>query len=726
MHASILRIIRRASPVAAVVFTLACAQLLADDVSKQTDAFPVFDSYIKISGQAPSITGDKNAFQARARQSDDGSVGIEDFYYSRDLPKDVSLEIDGRALVGSEDYLGKFRLTKNEVGSFEAGYQRFRTFYDGVGGFFPRNSEWMPLNNADLHTDRSKLWLTGSIALPDRPALTISYVNEIRDGQKDSTIWGDSDFTGLPNNTPPISQVRKLVPSYINLDEHHESLQATVRQTIKDTTLQLTLLGDRTDNLDTRYVTRFPGEARPFPTPNATLLQPASKMNNQVLMQQRDGESTKTTGVTGTADTVLNDIFTLRIGGSYQLVHSDITGDRPLITSTPTATGVVPVTTATFQGLTGGSRVKVYTGNLAVDIKATKDLFVKVAVRGEDEFIRGQSSYNVLAASGTPAVTVTSTPRVDFSRLHQHSATPVLEARYTGIKNLSIYFNGSLRNLSGIEKDTSSYNPLTATGGTLANNNVSEDHGNYALGANWRQSSWLTLRSEVFHKEHQDESAGFGVNLGDYYLLSSHFNGAKFSVLAKPDPMVTFTTRYIYQTGEMSVTGFLPTYPSYDSCNAKTHTLGETIDWSPNPQCYAQLNADIVYDTINTIYPRAGVTPPSPGNLGFDTNRILQNSDNNYITGSVLVGCVVNKRTDLQAQATYYRANNGDPALAALTMPYGVSAKDYTVTLGIKYKVSAKLMLNAKIGYLESVNDTTGGNTNFRGPVGYISLVRAL
>jgi hypothetical protein len=35
-------------------------------------------------------------------------------------------------------------------------------------------------------------------------------------------------------------------------------------------------------------------------------------------------------------------------------------------------------------------------------------------------------------------------------------------------------------------------------------------------------------------------------------------------------------------------------------------------------------------------------------------------------------------------------------------------------------------VLNAKIGYLDSVNDTTGGNTNFRGPLAYISIARAL
>jgi hypothetical protein len=91
-----------------------------------------------------------------------------------------------------------------------------------------------------------------------------------------------------------------------------------------------------------------------------------------------------------------------------------------------------------------------------------------------------------------------------------------------------------------------------------------------------------------------------------------------------------------------------------------------------------------------------------------------------------LLGFVVDKHTDLQAQYTDYRANNGDPALAALTMPYGVSAHDYMATVGIKHQFNDQLVINAKIGYAYSNNDTTGGMTNYRGPLAFISIEHAL
>src|SRR4051812_18918041 len=109
------------------------------------DTFPNYESYIKISGQAAAISGSDTAFQSRTKQPADGGAGIEDLHIAKDLSKETSLVVDGKALTGSEDYLGSLKLTKNDVGSFEMGYKRFRTFYDGVGGFFPLNQNWMTL-----------------------------------------------------------------------------------------------------------------------------------------------------------------------------------------------------------------------------------------------------------------------------------------------------------------------------------------------------------------------------------------------------------------------------------------------------------------------------------------------------------------------------------------------------------------------------------------------------
>ncbi len=720
----------------------------------EADAFPNYESYIKISGQAASISGSETSFQNRTKQPSDGGAGIQDLHIAKDLSKTTSLVIDGKALVGSEDYLGSFKITKTDVGTFDMGYKRFRTFYDGVGGFFPLNNQWMPLADRDLHVDRSKFWMEGTVALPGAPVFKLSYVNELRSGQKDSTIWGTSDFTGLPFNLAPnpINPGRKLNPSYIKLGERHEELELTITHKIGKTNLQIELLADQFNNLDTRFMTNYPGEVIPWaiaslsatvptgqvaaPQNVAKAAAPATSWNNQVSIAETEGMRSRMSGVTFAADTPFGDKLTLKVNGNYELIHTTVVGSRPLVTSTPTPTGAVPITTNNYADLTGGTRLKNLVGTIALDWRPNKEVYVKFAYRAQQEYVRGTSSYNVIAASGTPAITLATTPRYGWAKLEQDVHTPVLELRYTGIKDLSLYFSGSQRDLSGVERNTSAYNPLTAALGTPAIQNVSEDHGNYALGANWKMSPLLSLRGEVFEKGHKDNTSGFESRVGDYYLLDSRYTGFKLTALAKPSALLSFTTRYVHQKGTMKVTGFLPTYPAYDSLDSKNHIISESIDWTPNKGFYVQLNGNWVFNVISTIYPRAGVTPatigapgPSVGlvtALAFDSNRVLQNSNNNYTTLGLLTGWTVGKDTDAQVQVNHYRANNGNSVLANLTIPYGVVVEDTSMTIGIKHRFSEKWVCHAKIGYFDGKNDTTGGRTNYHGPLAYVAFEHGL
>jgi hypothetical protein len=159
--------------------------------------------------------------------------------------------------------------------------------------------------------------------------------------------------------------------------------------------------------------------------------------------------------------------------------------------------------------------------------------------------------------------------------------------------------------------------------------------------------------------------------------------------------------------------------------DARNDTIGETIDWTPCSKFYAQGNVNVVYNTINTIYPRAGITPATTTAASYDTNNVLQNSLNNNITGSIVLGFVLDKDDDVQIQGNYYRAANGNAALAPWTMPYGVAIKEQSVTVGLKHKFSKTMIGEVKVGQFDSHNDTTGGLTNFKGTLGYVSVTQA-
>lgn len=715
MQANLVRLLRSAS-------LLTGAALLgpsAHATGSASDSFPLFDNYIILGGQGASVNGDGSAFQARNWTSKAGAGGIEDFRYSRDLADSTSLQMDGHVIPGTSDYLAHLNFSKNDVGSFDAGYKRFRTFYDAVGGFFPLNNQWLPMSSQDLHIDRGTFWAEAVIALPNKPVLTVRYTNELRDGSKDSTIWGDTDNTGILSTATPD---RKLVPTLLQIRERHQNLEASVKHTIGNTTVQLRVTGDRVSNLDTHFYDRYPGEVKPFPSPSASTVVPWFRANNEVQITDQQGLKTETHGAAATAETIFSPTLTLRAGLSYSLLNSDIGEDRTGLTFTPTAAGVVivPVTSTragdTIIGLAGGSRAKIYMANIAMDFKPTRDLLLQFAVKGEDSDTKSAATFTTQNASGNPAVNVVSTPQQDSSRVKETVLTPELDVRYTGIKTVVLYATASPRHVNGDERLMTANNPLVAlSNSSLVYNDIKENHGDYTVGANWQPAGVFSARVETFYKDHENSYIGYSTSLGTRYILGSRFAGVKLTAIVKPLPTLSLTTRYIGQTGEMDVTA--GAFAAYDSADARSHTFGETVNWTPTQQFYFQGNLNVVFSTIDTVYPRAGYSA-----AGLNANAILQNSDNNYWNGSALAGFVLNKETDVQVECTYYRADNYNAALAVATLPYGAGAREYTATVGLKHKFSDRLIGSAKVGYFSSRNDTTGGFTNYSARLACLTL----
>jgi hypothetical protein len=147
----------------------------------------------------------------------------------------------------------------------------------------------------------------------------------------------------------------------------------------------------------------------------------------------------------------------------------------------------------------------------------------------------------------------------------------------------------------------------------------------------------------------------------------------------------------------------------------KNYQIGETVDWAPNPRVFVQANVNVTFNTIQTAYPSAG---------GL-ANDVLRNADNNYRNGSFITGFVVDKDTDASLEYTFYRADNYSVPTYA-TLFYGAGVKEYTVAAKLKHRFNNKLIGYLKLGYIDSQNETTGGNTNFKGPMAYLSIEQAL
>ena len=105
-----------------------------------------------------------------------------------------------------------------KLGYIKAGFTEFRSWYDGNGGFFPHNGgTFFHHRFPEMHIDRGDAWIELGLRVPNWPEITIRYSHEFRDGQKDSTTWGDTTLTGLP-----VNPTRKIVPSFRDIDEKRD------------------------------------------------------------------------------------------------------------------------------------------------------------------------------------------------------------------------------------------------------------------------------------------------------------------------------------------------------------------------------------------------------------------------------------------------------------------------------------------------------------------------
>ena len=128
-----------------------------------------------------------------------------------------------------------------------------------------------------------------------------------------------------------------------------------------------------------------------------------------------------------------------------------------------------------------------------------------------------------------------------------------------------------------------------------------------------------------------------------------------------------------------------------------------------------QANINVVYNTISAGYPKVG-------GLG---NDVIRNADNNYRNGSLVAGVVADRDTDVSLQYTFYRADNYKVPTYA-TQWYGAGVKEYTIAAAVKHRFNDQMVGTFKLGYFNSENQTTGGNTNFKGPMAYVSIDHAL
>ena len=113
--------------------------------------------------------------------------------------------LDGHARFDTNDYKLRLNLSKQQLGYIEVGFDEFRTWYDGNGGFFPGgNTLWIPPAHPEDELDRGEAWIELGLRMPKLPEVTLRYHTSFVMARRIPPP-GVIHFTGIPFATRNIA-----------------------------------------------------------------------------------------------------------------------------------------------------------------------------------------------------------------------------------------------------------------------------------------------------------------------------------------------------------------------------------------------------------------------------------------------------------------------------------------------------------------------------------------
>jgi len=477
------------------------------------------------------VKGNKAQFMERHQVPQGAYGGVSDFHYEQDVGKKGLFEIDGRGIFDNHDYSLRLNFQNPDYGYLRGGYREFRTWYNGTGGYLPVNDQMFHLDNEEFAIDRGEFWFEGGLTLPGKPILTFRYSHQFREGDKDSTIWGDTQ-SGLPD-------ARGIVPTFLDIDEERDIFQIDAEHTLSDTRFGVGLIFESSKQDNSRNIHRKPGEAA------------------DRFVTQDEKVDTDLFNVHAFQETWFKDNILFTTGYSFTTMDTDIGGSRIYGMDydsiyDPTYPGRQNRDEG-FLNLTGGSRVDQHVANLNLMVTPWENLTIVPSLRIEHQDQSGVANF-IETSVGSDLVStqaaITNTRERGFTDVSEG-----LEARYTGLTNWVLYARAEWLQGDGTLEEREAE---AQTGLVLRDTDSTRFTQKYAVGANWYPMRNLNFASQYYYKtreneyDHNVDSTSNLPGSGDRYpafIRSQNFttHDVNFRVTVRPLANLTLVSRYDFQ-----------------------------------------------------------------------------------------------------------------------------------------------------------------------------------
>jgi hypothetical protein len=659
-------------------------------LDQKSETEPDYRNWFDVSVGGNFVNGNSAQFMERYQVPKNAYGGVSDFHYEQDVGKKGLFEIDGRGIFDNHDYSLRLNIQNPDIGYLRGGYSQYQTWYNGSGGYLPLNDTMVHLYDEEFSIDRGQFWIEGGLTLPEKPILTFRYSHEFREGDKDSTIWGDTQ-KNLPS-------ARGIVPSFLGIDEDRDIFQFDAEHTLSDTRFGIGMVYENSSQDDSRNILRRPGES------------------SERYVTQEEKVQTDLFNIHSFQETRFTDEILFTTGYSFTTMDTDLGGSRIYGSDYDSIYDPNFARRQSrdegFYNLNGGSRVDQHVANINLMVTPWDDITIVPSLKIENQDQHGVADYTETNV-GSDLVST----QGDIMNTRQRAFTDVsegLEARYTGMTNWVFNVRGEWLEGDGTlgEREAEAQ-----TGVVARDTDSSRFTQKYSAGANWYPLRKLNIAGQYYYKtrensyDHIVDSTSNLPSSGDRYpafIRDQDFatHDVNFRVMLRPLANLTLVSRYDFQLS--TVDSHMDYLNPVESGNMTSHIFGESLTWVPISKLFLQGNVNYVIDRAKT---------PAVDTFG----NFIQRSDNDYVDASLMAGYALTAKTDLQAQYFIYYADNYSDN-SHFSVPYNMSAEEHGITGTIIHRFSKAMQWTIKYGWTTYSDKLYGGRNDYDAHMLYSSF----
>jgi hypothetical protein len=673
-------------PVAAICAAL-CGLAVALTAADKKEPLP--ENYIDVSFGHTQQEGDRAGFQKAQQINKDGYGGIEALHYTGSLSDTTSYLLEGRALAGNQDYLFDLTFTNDDLGYLKFGYERFRVFYDGSGGYLPSRNFRLPIYNEEFGTDRGNLWFEAAYLAEDKPHFVLRYDYFTRKGKKDSTSWGDTNLVGA---------TRALIPAFWQIDEKRHQLTADLSQKKDNSKWSLGVRSDTGEYENSRNMYRRAGE-------------PAA----QRKLTQKEGQDYDLFQVRGSYENKIHEKLLVTTAVARTTIDTVLSGSRIY------GADYDPVYDGTFanrQGrdegffdLHGEAEMEQTVGTLSARYEAQEKLVIVPSVRFETIDWSNMAHFEETNV-GTTAARIPAVEAVGAeSEKDWKVVAGSLEGRYTGFKNVSLNLKGEWTKSDGDLTEDRILEPGTthAVVSIDRDTNFERNTQKYAATANWYARPGTTVAAQYYFKTRTNDfrsTRDNTVSTSDRYpayIANQDFETSDFNIRlsTKLTDRIRSVTRYDFQQTTINTQDIGLAF--VESAKMDTQVIAQSISWQPQDRWYVQASVNLVWDELTT---------PAAQATGAAAN-LVKDSSANYTYFSLASGYALDDDSDLYFDYTVSQSSDSYVNNSTVTVPYGSDYKTQLASVTWTRRLDRNIWVTFKYAYAKNDDVPNGGYADY-------------